>query len=134
MGHSVEAIQLAPEKYVLNITIPGLPATYNGIGRKSHWVAARNTQTWKQNVRLAVGRFLPAKPLERARVEIRRCSSNQGDYDGMVQAAKPVLDGLVECGVLIDDSPRIIGKPDYNREYAPRGKGFIRIQVEEVLA
>lgn len=120
-----------PKLYKLVITIPGLPPTYNAIGRKSRWVLMDNARKWKDNVRFAVGRFLPSKPLEKARVEIIRCSTTQGDYDGLVQAAKPLLDGLVEAGVLADDSMKVIGVPTYGWEKAEKKKGCVKICVEE---
>jgi hypothetical protein len=129
----MDAMQLVPEKYVLDIKIPGLPAMYNGIGHKSHWVKVRNTNEWKQNVRAAVGRFLPAEPLKSAKVKFLRCSSCEPDFENNAQSFKPVLDGLVECGVLSDDSPRVVGKPDYDWKSAPKGKGFIQIRVEEIV-
>ena len=128
----MEAIRLTPDKYVLDITIQGLPATYNSIGHKSHWVKLKNTRQWKWNVKHAVGRFLPKQALKKARLHLVRYSSTPCDYDNLIQSLKPVLDGLVECGVIADDSMSVISKPTYDWKKTERGKGCIRIQVEEI--
>src|SRR3712207_2648277 len=96
--------------YKLVVEIPGLPATYNAIGMKSRWVRKRNTDEWKENVRAAVFYKLPPKPLSRAQVTLIRKSSNVPDFEGLVLSMKPVLDGLVEAGVLENDSLEVIGE------------------------
>ena len=84
-------------------------------------------------MKAAIGRFLPDVPLKKAKVSFVRGSSNELDFENNAQSFKPVLDGLVDCGVLSDDSPRVVGKPNYDWEHSPRGKGFIRIRVEEIF-
>jgi hypothetical protein len=125
------ATLLAPKEYVLDLRIPGLPPTYNSIGRKGHWRLLKATHEWKNQVRYRVGRFLPSQALTKAAVTLTRCSSHESDYDGLVHSFKPILDGLVECGVLADDSMKVIGVPQYRWEKAERGKGYIKVRVEE---
>jgi hypothetical protein len=54
------------QKYHLDITIDGLPAMYNRIGMRSHWVRRRNTEEWKEKVRAAVYQSTPHRPLRKS--------------------------------------------------------------------
>ena len=48
-----------------------------------------------------------------------------------MQSFKPILDGFVKAGVLKDDSPAVIGAPEYSWEKAGRGKGRISVWIRE---
>lgn len=116
----------------LDLTLPGLPPT-NAADRRSHWSYHKLSKTWQNKTAAAVlealGRW-PEAPLERARVTITRCSTTEPDFDGLVAAGKHILDGLVRAGVLVDDAPKVIGRPQYFWERAPRGQGCVRVHVE----
>lgn len=116
----------------LEITVAGLPPT-NAADRRGHWTYHKVAKTWQAKtiaaVLTALGRW-PETPLDRAHVTIIRCSTTEPDYDGLVAAGKHLLDGLVRAGVLSDDAPKVIGKPEYRWERAPRGAGCVRIRVE----
>ena len=120
-------------RYTLNLSIDGLPATYNSIAMRSYWVKIRNKNLWKDLISHHVRGQEPLHgPLKNARCSFTRCSSKAPDYDGLVQSFKPVLDGLVEAGILSDDSMAVIGKPEYEWQPVKRGEGMIKIRVEEV--
>lgn len=119
---------------MLNLVIPGLPPINTADG-PNRWARFRLKKAWESKVAQAVVHELggwPKEPLVRARVAITRCSTREPDFDGLTQGGKFLLDGLVKAGVLVDDSPRVIGRPDYHWERAPRGMGSVRILVEEV--
>lgn len=120
----------------LDITIPGIPPMNTaGPHGGSHWGRTTTKRQWESKVVAAVlealGRW-PAQPLERARVTITRASTREPDYDNLTQGGKFLLDGLVKAGVLVDDSPRVIGRPEYRWEQAAPAQGYVRIQVESV--
>ena len=119
-------------KYKLEVQIPGLPATYNAIGMKSRWMRKRNTDEWKSNVCAAVSGKLPPAPLTRAKCTLTRHSSSRPDFEAIVLSMKPALDGLVEAGVLADDSLEVIGESKYSWKKTERGKGFIELSIEEI--
>jgi hypothetical protein len=73
----------------------------------------------------------PTTPLKKARVTVVRHSSVAPDYDGLVSGAKSVIDGLVECGVLEDDSLAHIGMPSFSWEKCKKGEGRLTITIEE---
>ncbi len=50
----------------------------------------------------------------------------------MVSTFKPVIDGLVECGVLEDDKASNIGQSAYSWEKAKPKQGLIRVTITEV--
>ena len=129
----MEAIQLAPERYVLDVTIPGLPPTVNRTGRM-HWaIQARNVRDQKDKVRYSIRGFIPRKPLKRAKLTLTRFSASSSiDPDNLASSFKSTVDSLVECGVLEDDKISNIGIPQYKWEKVERGKGYIRIRVEEI--
>ncbi len=121
---------------IIEFVLPGLPPINTADG-PSRWARYRVKKAWMTRTILAArdagGRALPA-PLARASVTIIRSSAREPDFDGLVQGGKFILDGLVKAGVLVDDSPKVIGRPDYRWERAPRGMGSVRVRVEGVAA
>ena len=118
--------------YSIEFTLPGLPSTTNSSGRK-HWaIKAKEVRQWKNMVIITVGTRKPKEPLQKARLTLTRVSSSVPDADGLVSSFKSCVDGLVSCGVLIDDKMKNIGMPDYRHEIGKPGQGFIRIKVEEL--
>lgn len=75
---------------------------------------------------LADGR-VPEKPLDRVKMLCERHSTKEPDYDNLVASFKPIRDGLVEMGLLIDDKPSILVKCDHRWVKASRGAGKVRI-------
>jgi len=118
--------------YKLHLIIEGLPKTINSIGRKHFWLKVKEANNWKELVHAEIGSHLPTKPLSHAVVTLLRASSVCPDYDGLVSSFKHVVDGLVESGVLEDDSMHHIGMPSFSWKKAPMRKGYIEIQVHEV--
>lgn len=80
----------------------------------------------------AMGITRPPIALNKAKLTLTRFSSMKPDQDGLVSSFKHVVDGLVECGVLVDDSMDIIGMPEYKHEPAKPKFGKIQIEVQEI--
>lgn len=106
----------------------------NASGRsRNFWAIKKESDLWKKYVgQVAVPR--PLSPLKRARLTLIRFSSSEPDYDGLVHGFKPIIDGLKEAGVLIDDKFSNIGASNYQWEKCPPKKGRIIVIVEEVSA
>ncbi|MEY5061664.1 MAG: hypothetical protein RIS45_1585 [Planctomycetota bacterium] len=118
----------------LDLVIHGLPSCNSAAA--VHWRKRHaERQAWKSHVTGAVlaklGRF-PSKPLERARVTLTRCSSQEPDADNLASSFKFVLDGLKLAGVIEDDKPSCIGTPEFRWEKTGPKVGCVRIRVEEV--
>lgn len=118
---------------VLDVTIPGIPPI-NSAGHHggNHWSRTQIKRQWESKICVAVldalGRW-PEAPLDRAEVTLIRRSASEPDFDNLVGAQKFILDGLVKAGVIADDSPKVIGRPDVRWEFAPRGQSETRIVV-----
>ena len=83
-------------------------------------------------MREAVYDKLPSTALKKAKCTLYRFSAKEPDFDGLVHGMKPVLDGLVESEVLVDDCMSVIGAPTYIWAKCKPNAGKIRIQVEEL--
>lgn len=117
---------------IIEFEVPGLPETTNQIlamklrtrlGRKHYW----KDLVWKVSASQR-----PPQPFKRAILTLTRCSTTRPDPDGMVSSFKHVIDALVISRILEDDSFEHIGMPTYLFQKVERGKGKIRIRVEEV--
>lgn len=119
-------------KVNFEIEIEGLPKTPNELlGR--HWrTRAAHAKKWMKLVAAHANQFKPPYPLTSAALSLTRMSSVQPDHDGLSGSFKAVIDALVKLEILADDTPTVIGKPDYRWEKAPPKKGKIKIKVEEM--
>lgn len=118
--------------YTLEINIPHLPKLPNTL-LGAHWrVRSGHARKWKQMVALFTGFNKPTKPLSRAALTLTRNSSRRPDFDGLAGSFKPIIDGLVVCGVLVDDTHEVIGTPNYQWKKSAPKKGCVEILVEEL--
>lgn len=118
--------------YTLEFELQGLPKMSNQMLRGSWKGRHGNATKWKRAVWAKSWHFKPAQPLERATLTLTRMSSTEPDFDGLVSGFKPVIDGLVECGIIQSDKMSCIGQPKYSWLRAPACKGKIVVKVEEV--
>ncbi len=115
------------------LKIKGLPTLPNR-NMYSHWAVRRGAAVkWKS---LVVDACHMAKinglGLTSAALTFIRHSSREPDGDNLQMSFKAARDGLVAAGVIVDDSPKVIGKPDYLWERRPpRDGGMITIRIEK---
>lgn len=118
--------------YELYFEIPALPKPTNRLN-SLHWtVKGKLVKEWHEWVRLSVGIKRPTTPLVRAALTCIRYSSVCPDYDGLVSSFKHVIDGLVVCGVLEDDSMAHIGMPSFLWHKVAPKKGAISVTVMQI--
>ena len=119
--------------FKLEFEVEGLPKMTNSF-KRSHWIHTHKERTkWKKLVRHAVeNQIKPAQPLNSAVLTLVRVSSAEPDFDGLVSGFKPVVDGLVECGVLATDKVSCVGQPAYRWEKGKKGQGKIKVKVESM--
>jgi hypothetical protein len=116
--------------YLLEFQILGLPKMSNELLR-GHWGAKRgHAARWKMAVYTKCWHLRPPAPLSRALVTVTRCSAVQPDFDGLVSAGKPLIDGLVQAKIIVDDNMSVIGQPIYVWEKCQPKKGHVKIKVE----
>lgn len=120
--------------YRLEFTLPGLPAMTNPKSRGSrHWRAAwEESRRWRSMTAQIARTRRPPRALSRAKLTLVRGSAVAPDSDGLVSGFKPIIDGLVDARVLVNDRYDNIGMPQYLWERAPQGKGYVRIVVEAI--
>jgi hypothetical protein len=116
-------------KLICEFTLQGLPKTTNGIARK-HWKTQwAHSIKWKKLVYQKCLSFgVTNLKLSKAKLTLIRRSSREPDTDGLISGFKAIIDGLVECGVLVDDKPSIIGIPDYRWERSQIGHVYIKVE------
>ncbi len=120
--------------YVLDFEIPLLPDTQVAAA-KGNWQGRTGVaKRWYKHVEAVVlgDHYIPDKPLTRARVRFERHSTTEPDCTNLAACFKHVEDGLVRCGVILDDKPSIIGSPEFVWVKAKRNEGKIRVRVEEI--
>lgn len=114
----------------IEFSLPGLPKRTNNMG--GHW---RHKQTeahkWKERVvnHLRLSRLIPPQPFKHARLTLTRYSSSRPDYDGLVSSFKHCIDGLIEAGVIENDTPENIGVPEYRWRKESMRNGHIKISI-----
>lgn len=118
-------------KTVLAFELQGLPRMTNNL--MVHWRTRHNdVLKWKRLVKAQVQLTWPKKQpaLTSAALTLKRYSTREPDFDGLVSGFKSVIDGLVEAGVLLNDKQSVIGQPKYLWEYAGPKQGKIFVKVE----
>lgn len=120
------------EKYSVTITLQGLPKMVNA-NFKNNWRALwAERKRWKELTARSFIIYRPKEPLKKAKVTITRHSSRCPDYDGLVSAAKALLDGLKLAKIIEDDNMNVIGRPEFKWEKCSPKNGRVVITVESV--
>lgn len=118
-------------KYSLTFELPGLPKGMNG--SHGHWkVAYKRRKMWRSaSYGAAVGKR-PKTPLERCRIICTRFSSIESDYDNLVASFKPIIDGLIDAKIIVNDSSEFVKERSYLWVKAKPKGGKVKVQVEEI--
>jgi hypothetical protein len=85
-------------------------------------------EQWLRIVKKSIGAKLT--PIGFAEIRCLRASSQQMDYDNLVDFFRFALNALVRVGLILDDSPKHI-LPTYTQIKAPKGAGYVLIEIEE---
>ena len=131
--------------FTLRLEIPGLTPMNSADNlhwrkryrAKVHWEhavwAAIHQAQWSGDPMMNWGIL----PLSLARVVItRRSSGREPDFENLAQSGKWLLDQLVKNRpqILVDDSPAIIGQPEYRWEKCKRKDQAMIVEVSELTA
>jgi len=82
------------------------------INKPMHWAVKRKWKlVWEEEVNWTVyknRKKFGKLPLKYAKIEIVYHQTHISDTDNMYGSVKPVVDGLVKAGVIIDDKPKYL--------------------------
>lgn len=111
--------------YKLFLAIDTLPKSLNKKLRgSSKFRNVKENQSWRMIIACACSyEKMPDSPLTKASITLVRHSWRMLDYDGLVGSMKPVVDGLVRCGVLTDDSWQVTGKWNVDQRFRGKKEG-----------
>ncbi len=130
---------LAPFKknlpmYKLDLTLHSLPDSLNKGLRGHRMKYFKKNARWDMLIFGMARHKLPPTPLKKARITIVRHFWRTLDYDGLVGSMKPIVDALVDAGVMVDDSYAVTGPWNVTQEFRPKKEGpLLTVLVEEVL-
>lgn len=123
-----------PGTYKLYLKIERVPHSLNKKLRKHYKANHRENKLWDHLIGFNVARKKPPVPLTRAKVTIVRHASRTMDFDGLVGSLKPVVDALVTCGVLSDDSWKVLGSWNVHQRFRPLKEGqMLEILVQSLV-
>jgi hypothetical protein len=125
---------------VLRIEVPGLPPSANARMRAGSWPALyRATKPFKDATillaREEMARHGRTEPMQRARVVatlVRRSGYCPRDPDSAASSLKEVLDGLVQGGVIVNDSPKHLDLEVRQERGTRAHHSYVRVEVTEV--
>lgn len=119
--------------YTLDLTIEKLPTSLNKSLRANRFKRMRENHSFDALIKFECLDKMPKQPLLKAHLTITRHSYRSLDFDGLVGSLKPVVDALVSCGVLKDDSWNVVGPWNVHQVFRPKKLGSVlRIIVQEI--
>lgn len=118
---------------VAEFELQGLPKMTNSQGHL-HWrFKTQESKKWKKLVsEKCISLGINNLNLEKAQLTLTRYSEREPDFDGLVSGFKHVIDGLVECKLLVNDRISNVGQPRYIWERTKRNEGKIKVKIEKV--
>jgi len=116
----------------ITIELKGLPPTPNA---RMHWRAkAKHNRQWREVARIMASRQKPPQPWPRVKLELTRYSSAPCDQDNNIASLKPVIDGIRDAGIMVDDNPNCVESITARWETAKQNEGRVRVRVIERMA
>ena len=89
----------------MKIVINDIPKSLNKyVGRKNEWEYRADKVMWRDLITWTVWKIRPSEPFKRAVVTIEYFFKTRGRHDADNYCGKMILDGLVACRVIEDDS------------------------------
>ena len=94
-------------KDIIQVTIPRISPTLNRWQRMHFRLRKKEKNLWVQHFIIAIGR--PKIVIEKCNIKIERHACGVlPDVDNLYASAKPILDALVDCNIIVNDSPEHI--------------------------
>ncbi len=119
--------------YTLSIQIDILPKSLNKKLRSHFRGNHAENKSWDLIIQCLCAGKKPRRPIKRARLTLTRHAHRTLDYDGLVGSLKPVVDALVTCGVLEDDTWAVTGPWVVDQKFRPQADGpLLEVLLEEL--
>lgn len=119
--------------YYNKIYINQIPKSLNISLRTHYFKSNKQNKVWDRDIKILIGNNLPKEPLKKAKIKIVRHFYRTLDYDGLVGSLKPVVDAIVDCGVLESDSWNVLGVWDVSQVFRSKKDGpLLEIEIQEI--
>lgn len=134
---------------MIQLTVKGMPRTQSDIVNRH--VRAKERRGWRRAACVAAnqaGHLESATPLKKAHLVFDCYRTDEPDDDNLRWSVKSIRDGLqpgtqylrrgkwvigIGCGMILNDSPSCIGKPDVFWHKCKRGEERVVITVREIV-
>lgn len=93
-------------------------------------IAKRNESFVRGRDNAVLGSF---KPIQHAMLVLIRGSATPADRDGIISSFKPIIDGIVDAGIILGDGPTCVREIRAEWELAEKKKGYVKIIVEPFI-
>lgn len=98
-------------EWTIRVPNPAAPLTMNVARRLNHHVYARQIRNIREQAHwLAAAQRIPALPACEVELHYAPPDNRRRDADGLVAYLKPFCDGLVDAGIVPDDTPNLMRK------------------------
>lgn len=119
--------------YDLRLVIHSLPDSLNKGLRTNRYKYHKKNKAWDFLIFGMTRGKLPIEPLKKAKITIVRHSWRTLDYDGLVGSMKPIIDALVDCGVLENDTWKVTGAWDVSQVFRTKKEGpLLEVRIQEL--
>lgn len=131
---TVTVQEKASNSFSLKFTLETMPITLNAVLGGKWRARYKNFKLIHNLIHYKVRLEKPAKPIQKAKVTIWRYSSGTLDRDNMFFTFKPIVDGLVEAGVIQDDGfDQVKELYPHQIKIKRTEKPRVEVLVEEIL-
>lgn len=112
------------------LTIPA-PAAWISLNHRMHWaVKAKLTKSWRLATYVACRNIGPLNWPVQITVEVWKPRANRYDPGNLYPTAKACLDGIVDAGLLPDDSYKQVHGPDMR--HGGKGEASLVLKIREI--
>lgn len=105
---------------VRELEIPELPRLQADVMQK--WARMAYRKKWHDLIHYALleAGGPPKQPLDHAAITgVRYCCGIQPDWINVVYSFKPLVDGLIKAGMIVDDNPSVLLEEHYSAVRVP---------------
>lgn len=128
-GHGGADEALKNDPAPLTITIPA-PCQYINSNQRLHRMAqAKLTKTWRQASAIAARDIGPLTPPVHITAHIWKPRAGRYDPNNLAPTTKAIVDGLVDAGLLADDSVEYVIGPDHR--HGGKGPAAVIITISQ---